>query len=207
MMIVSSFLIFLFVSYSMKFFYKDMELDVPDNVYYPREDSELLAEALENIALKNRNALEVGCGSGLLSIIMAKSGALVSAVDINPAAVEATNQNAAKNNVVVKAFVSDMFENVRGTFDLIVFNPPYLPIGDDPNDIIYSGGSSGREIIELFVSQAKDYLKKNGNVLIIISSLTGEKEVIDLFSEVGMKADAIKRKKIPWEELIVIKAG
>lgn len=191
----------------MKYFYKDIELDVPDSVYYPKEDSELLIEVIQKIDIKGKNILEIGCGSGLLSIIMARKGAKVTATDINPDAIEAAEINAEKNGANILVLLSNMFENVTGKFDLVVFNPPYLPIGEDEGDITYSGGSSGREIIELFVSHVKNYLNKNGVVLMVISSLTGEKEVIDLFKEIGMNARSVARKKISWEELVVIGAN
>ncbi|MCX6816228.1 MAG: methyltransferase [Candidatus Aenigmarchaeota archaeon] len=191
----------------MKYFYKDIELDIPDDVYYPREDTEILAKTIEKGDLKNKEVLEIGCGSGLLSIIMAKAGAKVTSVDINPASVKTTKLNAKKNKINISVLISDLFENVKGKYDLIIFNPPYLPVGqDDPEDITYSGGSSGREIIERFIVYLKNYLKKNGRVLLVISSLTGEKETVELFHSVGMKAKSVAREKIPWEELIIIEA-
>jgi release factor glutamine methyltransferase len=207
----------------MKYFYRDIVLDVPDSVYYPREDSELIAKTIERTNMKNKKALEIGCGSGLLSIIMAKSGADVTTVDINPDAVEATKANAGKNGVKLDIFVSDMFEKVKGIFDLIVFNAPYLP-DDTDLDVVakirgekdinslreknivrqWSGGPAGREVIEKFVSSVKNYLNDNGKILIGISSLTGEKEIIGLFGSIGMNAKTVARQKIPWEELIII---
>ena len=188
----------------MKYFHKDIELEVPDSVYCPREDSELMARCIEEMDMNKRAALEVGCGSGLLSIIMSKNGAAVTAVDINPDAVDATKKNADKNDSNVNSFVSDLFENVEGKFDLIAFNPPYLP--DDDNEPTYSGGKTGREVIGRFISGVKRFLNNDGVVLAIISSLTGEEEVIGMFKSIGMKTTVIRREKIPWEELLVIKA-
>lgn len=186
----------------MKFYYKEIVLEIPDSVYYPREDSLLLAKILEKEPLKGRY-LDMGCGSGFLAILMAKS-ADVTAVDINKEAIKATKENAEKNNVKIKAFVSDLFSFVDESFDLIVFNPPYLPTKDESEQ--WSGGKSGREVIEKFVHQAGNHLEKNGKILLLISSLTGEKVVLDLFSNNGFSASIIARKKVPWEELMVIEA-
>ena len=191
----------------MKYYYKDMEFDVPEDVYYPREDSELLAKTLESMELKSKNVLEMGSGCGFLSILMAKRGASVTAVDINEDAVNATKENARKNSAEILAHVSDMFGNVRGKFDTIVFNPPYLPVGEDEDDETYAGGTTGREIIEMFVSYVPSYLKENGTVIIVISSLTGEGEVISLFGQAGMEAYTVAKEKVSWEELIVIEAS
>ena len=181
-------------------------MEVPENVYYPQEDSLLLAKALDGIDVKGKRALEVGCGSGLLSIIMAKSGADVTAVDINEEAVETAKINASDNEADINCFVSDLFSNVSGVFDMIIFNPPYLPVEPGENDPTYAGGTTGRDTIEMFIAGVKEHLKLDGTVLLLISSLTGEEEVVKLFEKEGMATRSIAREKIPWEELIVIEA-
>ncbi|MEM7819335.1 MAG: methyltransferase [Candidatus Aenigmatarchaeota archaeon] len=188
----------------MKYFYKDITLEVPENVYYPLEDSELLSDIIEKINVKNKKVLDMGCGSGFLAILLAKKGAIVSAVDINQDAVNVTKKNAKMNDVKIDVMQSDLFEKIKENFDLIIFNPPYLPIEED--DITYSGGKSGRKTIKKFIINAKKFLNKNGKIILLISSLTNENEVIKLFEKNKMKVKILKRKKIPWEELIVIEA-
>ncbi len=188
----------------MKFYYNEMEFLVPESVYYPREDSLLMAKVLEGIDLTDKRVLEIGCGCGFLSILLAKGGAGVAAVDINQECAEITKSNAKANNAAIGVFVSDLFSNVDGVFDLIILNPPYLPV--DEKDATYAGGQTGRGIIERFIANVKNHLNPNGAVLMVISSLTGEKEVVELFEKEGMKTQIAAREKIPWEELIVIRA-
>ena len=189
-----------------KFYHGEMEFEVPESVYYPREDSELLANHIESLELHGKSVLEAGCGSGFLSIMAAKHGAKVTSVDINEEAVETTRANAETNQVQLNAFKSDLFSSVEGKFDLIIFNPPYLPVEPEEKDPTYAGGATGRETIERFAAGVKSHLNPAGRVLIVISSLTGEKEVIELFEKQGMKISIASREKIPWEELIVILA-
>lgn len=191
----------------MKFYHNKIELEVPENIYYPKEDSLLMAKILENIGLDSKKILEVGCGSGLLSILMAKCGADVTSVDTDDGAVEITKTNAKSNGVAISVLESDLFSKIDGMFDIIIFNPPYLPVEEGETDKTYAGGKNGRETIEKFVSKVKDRLKPDGFVLLLISSLTGEKEVIELFEKQKMKTSIIAREKIPWEELIVIQAA
>lgn len=192
----------------MKFFHKGMVLDVPSDIYYPREDSLLLAKVLEKMNLKAKKCLDIGCGSGLLSIILARQGADVTCTDINPIAVEVTEKNAKENSVELTALASDLFENVEGKFNIIVFNPPYLPEEkNEQKDITYSGGRRGRDVIERFIKDAEGYLENNGKVLLLISTLTGENEITKIFNKNGFSATVIACKKVPWEELIVIEAG
>jgi release factor glutamine methyltransferase len=188
----------------MKYFYKNLVLEVPEGVYFPEEDSELLAAIIETRDFSTKRVLEVGCGSGILSILVAKQGSQVTAVDVNPLAVEATKGNAMRNDVVVDVFESDLFQDVAGTFGAIIFNPPYLPSED--RNTTYSGGASGRDTIEKFLAGVKDHLEPGGKIIMLISSLTGEQETTELLKDSGFSVSAVARKKIPWEELIVLEA-
>ncbi|MBI4018802.1 MAG: methyltransferase [Candidatus Aenigmarchaeota archaeon] len=193
----------------MEFNYKGIKLEVPDSVYYPEEDSLLLAEVVSEKVKKGTAFLEIGCGAGLSSIVAAKKGATVTAIDINQDAVTATGKNANFNNVNIKTIVSDLFSSIEGKFDIIAFNPPYLPadesdkyLGNSKAQLV--SGPTGRETIYAFLNQAATYLKKDGMIFFIISSLSGEKEVLALCNRYGFKASVIKREKIEWEELILI---
>jgi len=195
----------------MKFYHGKLALDVPATVYYPMEDSLFLAKLLEKKSLVNKKVLDMGCGSGFLSIIMAKGKAQVTGADISRDAVKATNNNAERNNVSVTCIQSDLFSVINGTFDLIVFNPPYLPEGADAKYLGKEkshlvGGKTGREVVEKFIKQAKSHLNNGGKILLLISSLTGEEEVIDTFNKHGFRTRVLDRQKIPWEELMVIEA-
>lgn len=188
----------------MRFYHKELILDVPESIYYPREDSLLLAKVLEKESLQDKKVLEVGCGSGFLSIVMAKKGAEVTAVDIDKNAINTAKGNAKSNNAEINCFESGLFSAITSKFDLLVFNPPYLP--DEGIDRTYAGGRTGRETIERFIKQARTHLNKNGKILLLISSLTGEKDVMSLFHKHGFKTRIASREKVPWEELMVIEA-
>jgi release factor glutamine methyltransferase len=198
-----------------KFYYNNhnigLELEVPENVYYPAEDSLLMAEVLCATNLEGRDVLEIGSGSGFLSLVAAKKGAVVDSVDINKNAVEATAKNSENNSVKVNSMESDLFENIKGKYDLVMFNPPYLPKdGEDKPDahsIQWSGGINGREVLEKFLSQARPFLKDHGKLLILISSLTGEKEVFEIMKKHGFSHDIIVRTKLAWEEIVVIQGS
>jgi release factor glutamine methyltransferase len=187
------------------FYYKNLKIDDPSSVYSPREDSELMAEALEKFikprATKLR-AIEIGCGSGFLSILASKLGAKITSVDINPSAISTTLKNAQMNNVQLTAFQSDLFENVSNKFDLIFFNPPYLPDNDniDGKETWAEGNTIAR-----FITQAKAHLIPNGSILLLISSLT-KTPALNLLKKQGFTVEIIAKKKIPWEELSIILA-
>ena len=106
-----------------------------------------------------------------------------------------------------KAVKSDLFKRVKGKYDIIVFNPPYLPVDDEYKDITFDGGKDGRAVIKRFLRNAGKHLKKKGKILLLISSLTGEKEVLALFENNKFKTRVLARQKVPLEELMVIEAG
>ena len=194
----------------MKFAYNGITLVVPDSVYYPEEDSLLLAEAVSEMATKDRAFLEMGCGAGLSSVMAAKKGAIVTAADINDEAVKATKENGKANGVSLNVVNSDLFSSIKGRFDIIAFNPPYLPADEDDRHLGGAktqliGGTTGRETIVQVLKEANTRLKKGGKILLLISSLTGEKEVRGICNKLGYQPSALKRKNIEWEELIILR--
>ena len=184
---------------------KGLKLDT-NGVYEPREDSLVLAEAVEEIK-SPVEVLDVGTGSGIQALIASKKAEHVTGVDIRKKAVKTAEMNAKRNNIENVIFkVSDLFENVSGSFDLIIFNPPYLPEkqGLHKDSEQWAGGGNGREVIKKFSLGVKDHLKERGRILMVISSLTGLKEVKKIFEEIGFSVNVIKEKKIPWEMLYVL---
>ena len=87
-----------------------------------------LAKYLSTLSLKGKKVLELGCGTGAISVWAAKNGALATASDIHPIAVNNAQENAHLNGVKIQSVVSDLFENLNDEMiDLIVINPPYYP--------------------------------------------------------------------------------
>src|SRR5664279_1570135 len=103
--------------------------NVYDDVYEPAEDSFLFAENLD--VKEGARVLDVGTGCGLLGILAAKKARNVVAVDLNPFAIRCAKQNSTLNGIRGKIdFVqASLFAalNSNVTFDLILFNAPYLP--------------------------------------------------------------------------------
>jgi release factor glutamine methyltransferase len=90
--------------------------------------------------------------------------------------VDCTKRNAVRNNLKVEALRSDLFEKVDGYFDVIVFNPPYLPEETRSTSWIeksWSGGNEGSEVAVRFIEEAWRHLAPGGRVYIILSSLGG----------------------------------
>ncbi|MEM3730299.1 MAG: class I SAM-dependent methyltransferase [Candidatus Bathyarchaeia archaeon] len=196
-----------------KIFFKNCVFLVWENVYEPAEDTFLFAENLE--VKKGALVLEMGTGCGILGILAAKKAFNVVAVDINPHAVRCAKENAKLNKVSNKMhFVcGDLFTPLKADekFDLILFNPPYLPSEPDENEswlvLAWSGGTTGRQTVERFIDEAPNYLKSGGAILLLQSTLSNIDETIRKFEEKGLKTNILAERDLPFfEKIALIKA-
>lgn len=175
-------------------------------VYQPAEDTHLLADAaVAEISLRAR-VLDVGTGSGYVAATVAdETGAAVVGTDLNPFAVR---QAADRGIPVVRGDLVSAFR--ADTFDVVVFNPPYLPrdedaARDDWMEVALSGGETGREVVEAFFDAVDRVLAPDGFVLVLVSTLTGVDEVVEYAGERGFSAAAVREESFPFETLTVLK--
>lgn len=170
-----------------------MQFRTSDKVYSPREDSFLLQGVVARIckSTKPKSVLDMGTGSGIQAVTAKLYGSdKVLAVDLNPSAVKLARRNAKLNAAKINVRKSDLFKRVKGKFDLIIFNPPYLP-AEPPIDIQWSGG---RVFIEKFLEQAKEYLKPNGKIIFVYSSL----------DSIKVKHKKLGKEKMPDGEILYV---
>lgn len=156
-----------------------IDIDIAPEVYNPSDDSFLLVRVLE--VSPGERLLDMGTGTGIVALHAAKAGAKVTAVDLNPHAVACVRSNAFKNDLKVETLQSDLFQNVKGLFDVITFNPPYLPEEGAPStwmERAWSGGADGSEIVSRFLEDAWKFLVPGGRVYIILSSFGSIRSVL-----------------------------
>jgi len=169
-------------------------------MYEPREDSFLILKHIKNYTNQTYKVLDVGTGTGILAEEASKYAKQVTAIDIDKKSISKLMKNNTNNKI--KFIVSDLFSNIKEKFDLIIFNPPYLP-SKKIKDKRIDGGEQGTEIIEKFLKQAKIYLKKNGKTLLICSSLNNNVE--NLFDKYNYRYKKIDEKKMFFEKLFLYK--
>ena len=194
-----------------KLIFEKLSFYVFPEVYIPSDDTFLLARHLDTS--EGETVLEMGTGCGLLGILAAKRGANVVAVDINPHAARCSALNAELNGVTrgFKTRQSNLFDAVNDTkFDLIIFNPPYLPT--DQNDKAdgwlekaWQGGSTGREVIERFIKELANHLKPNGRMLMVLSSLSDPERVLSALTTLGFEVAALEEEPLEFERLVVLR--
>jgi release factor glutamine methyltransferase len=154
-----------------------------DQVYSPAEDSLLLLEVARQEITAADRVLEVGVGSGYVISGLPVCHQIMG-TDCNSHAAMITHRTG------VPVVRTDLAAGLRGPFDLILFNPPYLPTQpedriDDWLEYALDGGVTGREVIKRFLFEAKSLLSPQGRVLLLISSLTGVDECKELFMSLG----------------------
>ncbi len=171
-------------------------------IYTPREDSFLLEREVKKVA-KNRVFLDMGAGSGMQSkAALSVHASLVLATDINQEAVNALKKQG------IHAIKSNLFSRIKGKFDLIAFNPPYLPKDkkeDKESAETTTGGKRGDEIILKFLKEVKKHLADKGIILLVISSLTPRKQILTLLKKQSLKHRVLSSKKFFFESLEVWK--
>lgn len=180
------------------------ELFYHEQVYRPEEDTFLLSEAVMHEIKSTDRVIEIGTGSGFISSGIRERSEQVIATDINPYACTTAKKNG------VEVVRTDLFSGICGTFDLVIFNPPYLPTKaeeriDDWLEYALDGGEDGRTTIQKFAEQLGSVLSKTGRCLILISSLTGTDEVRKIFSDLGFLSFIVAEKKVEDERLYVLR--
>lgn len=172
-------------------------------IYEPAEDSYLLNETLkEFLKNKDRNIriLDMGSGSGIQAKTCKDLGFKnILTVDINKEAVKHLEQ------LGFKSIHSNLFSkiNKENKFDLIMFNPPYLPEDKYDKEKDTTAGKKGYELIIKFLGKAKNYLENGGHVLLLFSSLSQPNIIKKHAIEMNYKLKLLKKQKLFFEEIYI----
>ena len=145
-------------------------LTIRKSVYLPHADSRMLGKAVERYAFGRM--LDLGTGTGIQGLVAAKKGCKVTFADLNPEAVEAAKDNAKINKVKGDFVVSDVFSNIKGKFNTISFDPPYLrsrPLATGRVNRATDGGKNGREVIDNFLDNYRKHVMKKHVILMVES--------------------------------------
>ncbi|QGA80348.1 HemK2/MTQ2 family protein methyltransferase [Candidatus Nanohalobium constans] len=171
------------------------------SVYPVREDTLLVKRNLEEQDLEDKDFLEIGVGNGENTVLAAEKRAKATGVDINPEAIKHTQERIKENDLEAELFLSNLFEQVEGKFDFIIFNPPYLKgeegIGDEE---MWRGGETGLEAAERFLKKVPAYLTDGGKAWIILSSQTEYEKLVEKFN-----LEQVESEKIWFETLFLMK--
>ena len=169
---------------------------VNKNTLIPRPETEILVRECSKLVSKDSKVLDIGTGTGCIAIEIRKlTGAKVDAVDISEHAIQLARKNAQNHNVHCNFIISDLFSEIKGKYDLIVSNPPYIPISQkdtlsltvkkyEPEIALYAKDALGIEFYEKIINSAVTFLN-NGGYLAFELGINQYQHIEKLFSPQG----------------------
>ena len=192
---------------------------VNESTLIPRPETEILVEEALKIIEKNNltKILDIGTGSGCIpiSIVLNNKNVTAHAVDISKQALNTAERNALLHNVYdrINFYYSDVLENVKEKFDIIISNPPYIPLKDketlqievkdfDPPSALFTNDEDGIEFYEEIISNAEDFLLPNGYLIFELGKGQHEK-VSTLLREYGFRGIYVIKDLNSIERVII----
>jgi len=143
--------------------------------------SKLLIESYFERGEKNKKILDVGCGYGFIGITVSTvMDSVVDMIDVNKRAVHLSNINIKKTGANAKAFVSNIYENIEGKYDVIITNPPIR---------------AGKRVYMTILNDAYKHLNSNGELWFVINKDQGAKSAKELMKNVYDEVNVINKSK------------
>ncbi|MCH5252683.1 MAG: peptide chain release factor N(5)-glutamine methyltransferase [Lachnospiraceae bacterium] len=180
-----------------------LPFQVNEHVLIPRQDTECLVEEVLKVS-EGKDVLDLCTGSGCIGISLAKLGKCKSVTlsDISGEALAVAEKNARKNDVAVRLVESDLFRDIRGSFDIIVSNPPYIrskeidelmpEVREHEPRLALDGSEDGLLFYRSIIKVINSFLKPNGWLFFEIGWNQGE-EVSRMMREEGFHAVEVKK--------------
>ncbi|MEB3757180.1 MAG: methyltransferase [Desulfurococcales archaeon] len=183
--------------------FKGIHLYLSPSVFIPKftVSSGLLVDAARIIGVKGR-VLDYGCGSGAVSLAIASLPGVREVVcyDVSSESLKTALMNSVGNRLYGKVKVT---RRIRGFFDVVLSNPPYLPLDPrDPLERNWCGGSSLEVIRDMFLT-AKRVLKRGGLLIVVYSSLTGVKEIGRIAFLIGFRKIIMVSRTLPLDTVYI----
>jgi release factor glutamine methyltransferase len=182
--------------------YQNISIKISPGVFHPGlfHSTRFLLSYLSEIDLKSKTFLELGCGTGLISLVASRAGAMVTASDLNPAAVVNARENANENRAIIHIVHSDLFENISGAFDYIVINPPYYARDARSNaELAWNCGKDFEYFKKLF-SDLAEHVHGNSSVIMVLTKGCDLTAIFRIADESGFSFELIKEKNVLFDE-------
>ena len=174
---------------------------IHSSVFIPRQETEICIDILQSKAKTYHNALEIGCGLGCISItlVLEKICQKIDSIDINNFAIKAAQDNAVELGCKsVNFFQQNFFDmNYIKKYDLIISNPPYIPISEikdldlevklyDPLEAL-TDYCDGLKFYKYLSVIGKDMLNDDGIICLEFGGEKQKKSIINIFEDKGFR--------------------
>jgi len=186
-----------------RIFHMGLELRVPEDVFPPAGDGSFHRLIRDEVRPSDR-VLDMGTGSGIGALLAASQSSEVVAVDINPRAVEAAAANAVRNGVAerITFLESDVFAAVDGTFDLLLFDPPFRWF--KARDLLELGtADENYRALTTFMTRARQYLRPGGRILLHFGTSGDIDYLYQLIDAAGLKKEVLATEQLTRDDLAV----
>lgn len=193
--------------------------EAAEGVYAPQADSLLLIEALEQTRLApGRRVLDLCTGTGVVALAAAQQGAAsVTAFDICPRAVACTRANATAMGLAVDARLGS-WSHALGCrpYDLVVANPPYVPIGPATGTeripveagppCAWNAGADGRLVLDPICEWSWTLLQPGGSMLLVQSEVSDVARSLRMLRSACLHAEVVLVQRIPFGPVMSARA-
>jgi len=192
----------------------DIRLKITKETYEPAEDTFLMLEHVK-IPEKNNIVIEIGGGTGIISLALAKKNPktrfLITDISLKAAKVIVKNVRLNRLSSQIDIICTDTIHALTHLSpDIILWNPPYLPIDNPgkniPKDqqLMFFGGIRGYEVVYDFLSYIQEQ-KLHTTIYTIFSSLAWKEEMLSSLVEIGFRSEIIAEEKMFFEKLFLVK--
>ena len=187
--------------------HQGITLNIPQSVFHPGLffSTKFLIQYLAKQSLQNKKLLELGAGSGLISLYCCKKGANVTASDINQFALNNLEKNAEKNQCHLQIKHSDLFDQLVGTYDWIVINPPYYPRKPKNEEEMAWFCGAEFEYFHKLAQQLPLHTHPDSQVIMVLSEDCDLQQIRSIFTENKLLLKLEKTKEFWLEENYIFK--
>ena len=191
---------------------------VNEHVLIPRYDTEILVEEVLKLCQDEMRVHDMCTGSGCIitSLKVFKPGIIASGSDISSEALEVAKKNAKANEADVSFYLSDLFDEIEGLYDIIVSNPPYIEtkeieklsveVKDHEPMRALDGKEDGLYFYRFIIDEGWNYLKPEGYLCFEIGFDQGE-SVPKLLEERGFKFIQVKKDLAGLDRVVIARKG
>lgn len=186
-----------------RIFYLGVDLRIPEDVFPPSGGGSFHKLVRDEVRPSDR-VLDMGTGSGISAILAAMTSSDVVAVDINPKAVEAAAANATRNGVAerITFMQSDVFDAVEGSFDLLVFDPPFRWFA--ARDLLeLSTADENYRALTRFMTEARSHLRPGGRILLNFGTSGDIDYLHHLVEMAGFRKEILSTEELSSEDMTV----
>jgi release factor glutamine methyltransferase len=180
--------------------YRGLRLLTPRGVFAPRSDVGMLMDAA--LPAIHGDVLDVCTGSGVAALLAAPRAASTTAIDASRRAVLAARVNARLNRRRLRVLHGDLFAPVAGRkFDVVLCNPPYLPVPVDAppatGSAAWDGGPDGRRVLDRICHGIAEVLRPGGSLFLVQSALADHERTLSQLAQAGLDVAVAARHMGP----------